>query len=146
MDLSLELCLRMTKTAGDTAKFAFYIHSQSMTAAVQLLSDESIITTYNLYCQTDPAVTITARKSADPSPNSSRAVSHEGSLAERRKISAKRGLLYPELFIQPKVRHVSGSSDVFTLEPIEDEDQMVSIHHGGSFATFVCTFVIAVSI
>ena len=136
----------MTKTAGDTAKFAFYIHSQSMAAAVQLLSDESIITTYNLYCQTDPAVTITVRKATDPSPNSSRAMSHEGLLAERRKVLAKRGLLYPELFIQPRARHMSGSSDVFTLEPIRDEEQMVSIHHGGSFATFVCTFVIAVSI
>ncbi|KAI1380987.1 hypothetical protein F4677DRAFT_441316 [Hypoxylon crocopeplum] len=95
-----------------------------MAAAVQVLSDESTIATYNLYCRRDPVVTITIRKAEDPSPNTSRSSSHENSLDGGWKASASHGLLVLELFIQPRVRHVSGSTDVGTMEPIEDKSDV----------------------
>ena len=39
-----------------------------MAAAVRLLSDESILVTYNLYCQKDDVVTILVRGINEPSP------------------------------------------------------------------------------
>ncbi|KAI0379525.1 hypothetical protein F5Y04DRAFT_282945 [Hypomontagnella monticulosa] len=106
-----------------------------MAAAVQLLSDASILATYNLYCQDDPVVTITIRKAEDPSPNSSRSASYHSSLAAKQKISARRRLLVPDLFVQPTVRHVSGSTDISTMEPIEDESTMVTLLSEGELYT-----------
>jgi hypothetical protein len=68
--LSLADCLKITNsTDTDLKKYAFYIYSASMAAPVRLLSDESILTTFNLYCQKDPVVTILIRATDDLSPN-----------------------------------------------------------------------------
>lgn len=121
MNITLEHCLDLTK-ANNAAEFSFFIHSASMAAAVQLLSDESIITTYNLYCTEDPVVTIIMRGIDELSPNASHAPSHNSSLAQRRKVSGRRGLLSPELFIQPTARKVSHDIDVYTMEPVAAEE------------------------
>lgn len=142
LGLTLDTCLEITGTKGTKEDYAFYIHSGSMAAAVRLLSDESIIATYNLYCQKDDTVLIMIRGVNEPSPNSSRAPSHQNSLAERRKVSASRGVLSPELFIQPKHRHVSGATDISTLEPILDESAMVSIRIGDEFETFTKDYLL----
>ena len=141
-NLSLQFCLDVTKTSGAIDDYAFYIHSNSMAAAVRLLSDKAIIATCNLYCQADPIVTITVRGKNDPSPNSSQAPSHKSSLEERRKTSKTRGLLLPELSIQPKVSHVTGGADAVTLEPILHEDTMVSIRVGDAFETFTMDYLL----
>lgn len=72
-------------------------------------------------------ITILICSVQDVSPNTSRAPSHHNSLAERRKVS--RGKIVPEIFIQPKVRHASGSIDLNTLDAIEDvpESQKVTL-------------------
>lgn len=141
-DLSLQFVLNVTKTKGHIRDYAFYMHSDSMAASVRLLSDESIIATYNLYCRNDAIVTIAVRPINDPSPNTSHTPSYHSSLAERRKVSQARGLLAPELFIQPKVRHVSGSTDPFTLETIDDEDNMVSLKQGDEFVIFAKDYLL----
>lgn len=130
MDIKLNTCLEVTNSHGSPAEFAFYIHSRSMAAAVRLLTDDSIIATYNLYCQHDDVVLIIIRGKNDPSPNTSRAPSHQNSLAARQKASARRGVLATDLFIQPKVRHSSAATDISSLEEITDEDAMVSIRVG----------------
>ena len=55
--------------------YNFFIHSNLMKVAVQLLNDKSITTTYCLYCESDDVVTITVRPEIDPSPNSSQSPS-----------------------------------------------------------------------
>ncbi|KAI2625707.1 hypothetical protein GGR54DRAFT_592678 [Hypoxylon sp. NC1633] len=142
IDLTFGYCLSATKSPGSVHDYTFHIHSASMAAAVQLLSDESIIATYNIYCQRDPVVTIIIRKAGDPSPNTSRSASHDNSLAERRKVSASRGLLVPELFIQPTVRHVSGSMDINTLEPIDDKTALVTMHCDDETFTFTKDYLL----
>lgn len=142
LSITLDYCLRATRTSGSANDHAFYIHSASMAAAVRLLTDDSIIATYNIYCQKDSVVTITIRKASDPSPNSSLAASHQTSLAERRKVSGKRGLLLPDLFIQPRTRHVSGSSDIVTGEKITDESAMVTLRVGKDFVTFTRDYLL----
>lgn len=127
MDITLRECLKITKAKGDVNDYAFYIHSQGMSAAVQLLTDESIIATYNLYCRADGLVLIIIRGKDDPSPNISRSSNYAQSLADRRKQSAARGIAVPELPIQPKVRHKTGSADITTIEPITEHDDIVSI-------------------
>lgn len=135
--MTLQRCLELSGVSGKKASdFSFWIHSQSMKAAVQMLTDESIIGTWNLYCQKDPIVLVIIRKATDPSPNTSRTPSHANSLSARQQHSAKRGLLVPELFIQPKVRHASGYSDMETFEEITDESTMVSIVQNGKTYTF----------
>ncbi|KAI1324074.1 hypothetical protein F5Y16DRAFT_412257 [Xylariaceae sp. FL0255] len=123
-DITMEHCLSMTD-AKNVADFSFFIFSSSMAAAVQLLSDESIITTYNLYCTEDPVVTIIIRAVDEPSPNTSHAPSHHSSLSERRKVSGRRGLLSPELFIQPSARNISGGIDIYTMDTLATEDTVV---------------------
>lgn len=107
-----------------------------MSSAVQMLTNESIIGTYKLYCSKDPIVQIIIRNVHELSPNTSRAPSYASSLASRQQKSARRGLLAPELFIQPKVRHVSGSTDMETFEEIKDDEQMISIVKDGQTFTF----------
>ena len=136
LELSRQECLKQSKTKGLPESYAFYLHSESMAAAVRLLSDESITATYNLYCSNDPVVTIIIRKANEPSPNSSQTPSHADSLASRKAISANRKLKLPELFKQPTVRHSSGSTDMSTFETMEDEDDMVSILEGNEVLTF----------
>ncbi|KAK7746208.1 hypothetical protein SLS62_009424 [Diatrype stigma] len=140
--ITLDYCMNATQTTGPIKDQAFYIHSASMAAAVRLLDDDSIIATYNMYCQKDPVVTISIRKASDPSPNTSISASHQSSLAERRNISARRGLLAPELFIQPRTRHVSGSSDIITGDTIVDENTMVTLRVEKDFVTFTQDYLI----
>lgn len=136
MDLTLQQCLKLSGAKGQAQDFSFWIHSQSMKSAVQMLTDESIIRTYKLYCANDPIILIIIRKSDEPSPNSSLTPSNAASLAARQNKSARRGLLAPELFVQPKTRHISGSTDMVTFEEIVDEEQMVSLFKDGETFTF----------
>ncbi|KAK1763808.1 hypothetical protein QBC33DRAFT_573000 [Phialemonium atrogriseum] len=143
MDITLRRCLKITNAKGDVNDYAFYIHSQGMSAAVQLLTDESIIATYNLYCRADGLVLIIIRGKDDPSPNISRSSSYAQSLADRRKQSAARGIAVPELPIQPKVRHKTGSADITTMEPITEQDDVVSIRVGDDdFVTFTKDYLL----
>jgi hypothetical protein len=103
MDLTLQHCLKLSGAQGQAQEFSFCIYSQSMNSAVQMLTDESIIATYQLYCSRDPVIQIIIRKANEPPPNTSRAPSHAASLASRQQKSAPRGLLAKELFIQPRV-------------------------------------------
>lgn len=93
--VTLKKFLEWTNTTGNETEFSFFIHSNCMKAAVQLLNDESIYAIYRLYCQKDPIVTIHIRKVHEPSPNSSRAPSHQKVLAERR--TASNGKPVPEI-------------------------------------------------
>jgi hypothetical protein len=130
--LSLEECLRLVKTKGKPEDFSFHIYSKSMAAAVRLLSDESIRVTYELYCKKDPVVEIYIRDAKDPSPNTSKCPSYENSLRSRQNTASGRGRLVPELFIRPQDRHVSGSSDVYSMEVLKDESDRVTIRLGPS--------------
>jgi hypothetical protein len=144
--LILNDCLRIVNVKGNPADFSFHIFSASMAAAVRLLSDESVLTTYRLYCQKDPVVVIFIRDANDPSPNTSKAPSHENSLRSRQSTARGRGKLVPELFIRPKPRHVSGSSDIGTLEEIKNEKDMVTVHLGGSdYVTFSKEYLVCKS-
>ncbi|KLJ07727.1 hypothetical protein EMPG_16802 [Blastomyces silverae] len=82
--LSQTTIKKLLDLAPDT-KHQFWIHSPSMTAAVQLLNDKSIYATWCIYCETDPIVEIIVRPEEDQSPNTSRCPSSQASLAQRRK-------------------------------------------------------------
>jgi hypothetical protein len=139
--IKLENILTILNVKDEVQKFAFYLHSASMATAVRLLSNESILVTYNLYCQKDDVVMILVRGINEPSPNTSRSPSHQNSLRERRKISC--GALVPEIFIQPAPRHTSGTIDVSTMEEIEDKSKMVTLDLGnGDFVTFTKEYLI----
>jgi len=103
-----------------------------MKAAVQLLSDKSIEVTWNLYCQRDDVVTIHIRTTSDPSPNTSKAPSHNNSLAERRRVSGQQRKV-SEIFNRNPLGHVTSGLDAATLEPIQDlkDDDKVTINIGG---------------
>jgi hypothetical protein len=51
--ITMKDCLQICGVEGEPSKYAFYIHSDSMAAAVRLLNDQRIIVTYNLYCKND---------------------------------------------------------------------------------------------
>ncbi|KAF5571147.1 hypothetical protein FPHYL_663 [Fusarium phyllophilum] len=136
MNLTLDQCLKLSGCKGKAQDFSFWIHSKSMSSAVQMLTDEGIIGTYKLYCAKDPIIQIIIRHAEDLSPNTSRAPSHADSLASRQQKSARRGPLAPDLFIQPKVRHVSGSTDMETFEEIQDDQNVISIVKEGQTFTF----------
>ena len=61
-------------------EYSFFLNSESMKAAVRLLTDRSIYLTYRIYCEQDHAVTIIIRPASDPSPNSSHCPSAPESL------------------------------------------------------------------
>lgn len=130
--ISFEDCMEIAGIQGNISDYSFWIHSNAMKAAVQLLSNESIMVTWGLYCRSDAIVTIHIRKKSDPSPNTSRAASHSASLAERRKISGPR-VNVSEVLLRPPLRHVSTDLDAMTLEPIKDlgEDEKVILNLGG---------------
>lgn len=116
--LSLPLILQLLKLAGQPDQFSFFIHSASMQAAVQMLKTEAIQATWNLYCRQDSVVTITIRKTNDPSPNPSRAPSYSKALSQRR--SASGSLTVPDIPIHTPPRNVSTRLDPINLEPIAD--------------------------
>jgi hypothetical protein len=126
--MTLETCLQMATVDSNADEHTFWIHSNSMKAAVQLLSDKSIEVTWNLYCQADDVVTIHIRTTSDPSPNTSKASSYNNSLAERRKVSGQRRKV-SEIFIRTPLDHGTSGLDAATLEPIRDldEDDKVTI-------------------
>ena len=132
MGITLQKCCEFAKGHGKAADYAFHMHSESMSAVVQILSDAAIHANWKLYSQRDPAVVIQIRPKSDPSPNTSQAPSHQSSIEERRKVSG--GNLVPEIFIRPKTRTVSGDIDVATEEAIkevaEDNDVMIDIGTG----------------
>ena len=115
----------------------FWIHSNSMKVAVQLLNDNSIQMTWKLYCESDGVMTIHIRPAADPSPNTSKAPSHNASLAERRKVSGRRTV--SDIFIRSPLEHVTSGLDAASLEPIKNlkEGEKVTISTGeGKVETF----------
>lgn len=118
MGPSFETILQLARAEKSKADdYDFYLHSSSMKAAVQILSDEAITVTWSLYCQHDPVVTVHVRSKDDPSPNSTRTPSHSASLAQRRQVSRSK---IPEVMLRGPLRHVSHDLDVATLAPIQD--------------------------
>jgi hypothetical protein len=113
-----------------------------MGATVQLLLDDSITAVCNLYCKNDFIVTLTILDVNGPSPNSSRTPSQANSLASRRNVSARRGLLAPQLFIQLRIRHASGSTDFEKIEKIDDISIMISIMVNGKTLTFTKDYLL----
>lgn len=135
--ISLSNCMTIAGAGGRVQDHTFWIHSNSMKAAVQLLTDESIKITYQLYCKNDDVVTIHIRPSGDPSPNTSRASSHNASLAERKKISGRRTV--SNIFIRPSLSHVNETIDALTLEPVgrlEDKEKVIIDMGMGKTETF----------
>ncbi|RAK95624.1 uncharacterized protein BO80DRAFT_321789, partial [Aspergillus ibericus CBS 121593] len=96
--------------------FIFFIFSDSMKAAVQLLTDRSILLTYRMYCEYDSAITIIVRPVSNPSPNSSQCPSAPESLRQRRKVSGKRDL--QSVFVRPVTQSDTKNLDAETLTPI----------------------------
>lgn len=133
----LKSILSLIHVQGDEKDFSFWLHSGSMPAAVQLLSDESILTTWELYCQADQVITIYVRERKDPSPNASRAVSHALSLEQRRKVSQAEPA---EIELRTPLRHnTCQSSDVLSRDPVRrlpTNDQVVLDLGRGKTETF----------
>lgn len=82
---------------GTPEEYSFFIHSDSMKASVQILSDKAIQATWQLYCRQDSSVVVSVRKTDDPSPNSSRAPSYSIALAARRAASSGSSVQVPEI-------------------------------------------------
>ncbi|KAL8719744.1 MAG: hypothetical protein Q9225_003288 [Loekoesia sp. 1 TL-2023] len=82
--------------------------------------------TASMYCKNDPIVTIYIRDELNPSPNTSRAVSHATSLNERRKISGQHQS--PDVIIREPKRNTFQSLDIISREPVRSlpvEDQVI---------------------
>lgn len=123
--------------------YNFFIFSDSMKAAVQLLNDKSVFITYRLYCEDDDVVTIIVRPATDPSPNSSQCPSAPESLRQRRKLSGKHNL--QNVFVRPVVPKETKNLDAGTLLPISQlpEDQKVVLDLGrGRFETFSASYLL----
>ena len=128
--ISLQKCLDLAKiTNRTTAQCTFYIHSESMSAAVNMLHDQAIMSTWQIYCKKDKVVCIHIRDAEEDSPNVSLAASHKSSLAERRKVSRS---AIPEIVLRPRLRDTSKDFDVITDEPISkfDDTEKVIIECG----------------
>ena len=135
--MTLAKTLQIADVDSRVDDHTFWIHSNSMKAAVQLLNDNSIQMTWKLYCENDSVVTIHIRPAADPSPNTSKAPSHNASLAERRKVSGRRTV--SDIFTRSPLEHVTSGLDAANLEPIKNlkEDEKVTISIGeGKVETF----------
>ena len=138
--------LSLLRLKGMPEDYNFWIHSPSMSAAVQLLKDTAINVIWTLYCRDDPTVTIIVRPASDHSPNTSTAPSAKSSLAERRKASGRRTV--SEVFTRPDPRHVSQHFDPVTQEPLKDlaESDKVQIDFGGGkYETFSKDYLIGMS-
>lgn len=135
--MTLQKALLASKARGKFEDHSFWIHSNSMKAAVQLLSDRSIPITWELYCKHDSVVTIHIRPAQDPSPNTSQATSHQQSLAERRKNSGRRTV--SDIFVRPPLSQVTASLDALSLDPVnklEDENKVTIDLGEGKSETF----------
>ncbi|KAJ6257708.1 hypothetical protein Dda_7496 [Drechslerella dactyloides] len=120
---ALEICLATVDSEAsdfDTnlCEYSFWIHSKSMKAAIQLLSDEAIMVTWGLYCSKDDVVDIIIRKATDPSPNTTKAASHETSV--RVKSVRLSGRKLPEITLQPPIDMNPMSVDLVTGEPVNE--------------------------
>ncbi|CZT07517.1 uncharacterized protein RCO7_09770 [Rhynchosporium graminicola] len=129
--LTLQKALTTSRAPGQVSDQNFWIHSNSMSAAVQLLTDQSIKVTWELYCKKDAVVTIHIRPNKDPSPNASRASSHQQSLADRRKQSGRRAV--SEIFVRPPLSQITSALDTLSLGPINklDSSDKVTLDLGG---------------
>ena len=135
--ITLQRFLEVTGTEGSPSKFAFYMHSESMAAAVRLLTDEAIYATHHLYCLNDAIVLIIIRPLEEDSPNTSRAPSYQLSFAERRVTSGERKV--PDVPLQKKGRQVSGGLDVASgqnLSEMEDEDKVIVLIEEDEYQTY----------
>lgn len=122
---------------GNPEEYSFFIHSDSMKASVQMLSDKAIQATWQLYCQQDSSVVISVRKINDPSPNSSRAPSYSMALAARRAASAGSSIRVPEIPLMAAARQVSSGMDVVLGTPLaslpENEKVVIETESGTLF-------------
>lgn len=113
-----------------------------MSAAVQMLNDEAIHATWQLYSMEQPVITITVRGKTEPSLNASRAPSHSNSLGARRIASGSRSV--PEIPLQPPSRHISEGYDIKMMEAIADipdKDLVTVILSSGQQLTFTKTYL-----
>lgn len=113
--LTLAQALQRSGARGEVGDHSFWMHSNSMKAAVQLLSNQSIEITWGLYCKQDAVITIHIRPCSDPSPNTSRASSHQQSLAERQKVSGQRRKV-SDIFLRAPLSNITSSFDSLILE------------------------------
>ncbi|KAJ5902338.1 hypothetical protein N7495_002866 [Penicillium taxi] len=116
--ISFGCILRKLDQPGRPEDFSFWIHANSMYAAVQMLTDEAIFATWKLYCTDQPAVSIIVRPKDDPSPNTSNTPSHQSSLKERRRTSGLRTI--PEIRIRPPAAPVLRGQDIVMMEDIAE--------------------------
>ena len=123
---------------GTPEEYSFFIHSDSMKASVQILSDKAIQATWQLYCRQDSSVVVSVRKTDDPSPNSSRAPSYSIALAARRAASSGSSVQVPEIPLIAAAHQVSSGMDVVLRTPLadlpEDEKVVIEVDSGESFA------------
>ncbi|KAE8342411.1 hypothetical protein BDV24DRAFT_162302 [Aspergillus arachidicola] len=123
--------------------YSFFLDSESMKAAVQLLTDRSIYLTYRIYCEKDHSITIIIRPASDPSPNSSQCPSAPESLRQRRKVSGKKNL--QNVFVRSTVKTDTRNLDAETLSPIMDfpETERVVLDLGnGQYETFSVSYLL----
>jgi hypothetical protein len=107
--VNLNGILKHLSLSGDEHQYSYLIHSESMKAAVQVLTDKAVHGTWQLYCQQDPVVTISVRKNDDPSPSTSRTPSYSMALIQRRSASGQ--LSVPDIPIHTPPRQVSSGLD-----------------------------------
>ncbi|OJJ69879.1 hypothetical protein ASPBRDRAFT_66942 [Aspergillus brasiliensis CBS 101740] len=124
-------------------EYSFFMFSDSMKAAVQMLTDRSIFLTYTIYCEHDTAITIIVRPISDPSLNSSQCPSAPESLRQRRKVSGRKDL--QNVFVRPVTRIDTRSLDAETLSPISalpDSEKMTLDLGQGRYETFSVSYLI----
>ncbi|PYH33993.1 uncharacterized protein BO87DRAFT_426267 [Aspergillus neoniger CBS 115656] len=124
-------------------EYSFFIFSDSMKAAVQMLTDRSIFLTYKMFCENDTAITIIVRPVSGSSPNSSQCPSAPESLRQRRKVSGKKNL--QNVFVRPITRANTNSLDAETLSPINslpDSEKMTLDLGQGQQETFSVSYLI----
>jgi hypothetical protein len=142
--ISLQKCLHLVQIPDHPPeKFSFYIHSESMAAAVNMLHDRAIMSTWEIYCTKDKVVCIHIRDVAEDSPNVSQAASHQSSLAERRKISRS---VISEIVLRPRLRDVSKDFDVVTDEPMQNflaSEKVVIDLENGETRTFTKDYLLS---
>ena len=144
--IGLNFILSVLSLSGDAEEYSFFIHSESMKASVQVLNDEAIHGTWQLYCVKDKVVTITVRKINDPSPSTSRAPSYSQALHQRRIASG--GLPVPEIPLHAPPQRISSTQDPVLMMPIGDlpeEDKVIIVTDNGTAQAFSKDYIICKS-
>ena len=116
MGMTLSNALKATGSKAKAEDFFFYINSNSMPASVVMLTDEAIPVMWELYCRGDDVVTVQIRSRKKGSPTSTRAPSHDHSLAERHKVSG--GRIVPNIILRPPLPISKESTNLGTSEPV----------------------------